>query len=162
MTHVTIQRGTEGVILRVAVVQRDGSPVTGIRLGTPGVRVSYIRNGEAAPTVLDDPAWLAGPSGSPLLEIDPSLMPGLYELRLPDEVCAAGAQRATLVITAPDAMPAVVDIDLVAYDPYDGFRLGLESLSREARHEVISRAFREVVPEIVDEFRRNPVLGPRI
>ena len=83
-------------------------------------------------------------------------MPGLYELGLPDEICAEGANRATLMIWAPEITPRVVHINLVGYDPYDGDRLGLDCLSREARHEVISRAFREVVPEIVEEFRRKP------
>jgi hypothetical protein len=83
------------------------------------------------------------------------LMPGLYELGLPDELCAEGANRATVMIRAPGAIPQVIYIDLVGYDPYDRDRLGLDCLSREARHEVISRAFREVVPEIVEEFRHN-------
>jgi hypothetical protein len=88
-------------------------------------------------------------------EIDKKVMPGLYELGLPDVVCAEGASRATLMIRAPGISPRVIHIDLVGYDPYDRDRLGLDCLSREARHEVISRAFREVVPEIVEEFRRK-------
>jgi hypothetical protein len=82
-------------------------------------------------------------------------MPGLYELALPDEICAEGANRATLMIWGPEITPRIIHIDLVGYDPYDRDRLGLDCLSREARHEVISRAFREVVPEIVEEFRRK-------
>jgi hypothetical protein len=82
-------------------------------------------------------------------------MPGVYELGLPDEICAEGANRATLMIQVAGVMPQVIHLDLVGYDPYDRDRLGLDCISREGRHEVISRAFREVVPEIVEEFLRK-------
>jgi hypothetical protein len=80
-------------------------------------------------------------------------MPGVYEMGFPDEVFAEGAQRATVMVQSPATQPLVIYIDLIAYDPYDSYRLGLECLTRESRHEVIARAFREVVPEIVKEFR---------
>jgi hypothetical protein len=90
-----------------------------------------------------------------LTEIDPDLMPGLYELDLPDELLQEGSHRLTLMVRAPGAAPAVIHFDLVGYDPYDSYRLGLECLTTESRHQVISRAFREVVPEIVEEVRRE-------
>jgi len=131
------------------------SAKTGLSAHSDGLKVAYVRDGDASPSLIALWPWEMNPS---FREVDARLMPGLYELRLPDEICAEGAQRATLVVQAPAVSPQVIHLDLVGYDPYDQDRLGLDCLSREGRHEVISRAFREVIPEIVSEFRRNPEL----
>ena len=51
-----------------------------------------------------------------LTEIDPDLMPGLYELDLPDELLEVGSHRMTLMVRAPSAAPAVIHFDLVGYE----------------------------------------------
>lgn len=150
--HIIFKKGSQNNRLRFSLHGADGRLITGLDAQAPGLAAAVIRESDHPnPIALVSPA---GPGFVPgtLSEIDPVLMPGLYELALPDEICAPGAQRATLMIRAPQIQTKVIQIDLVAYDPYDQDRLGLDCLSRDARHEVISRAFREVVPEIVAQF----------
>jgi hypothetical protein len=156
--EVILKRGTRCHSIRFLLIQAEGNAggATGLSDVSAGVSVAYLRDGDITPTPVALRPWKAEshvPGG--FREIDPHLMPGVYELGLPDEICAEGANRATLMARAPGIMPLVIHIDLVGYDPYDRDRLGLDCLSREGRHEVISRAFREVVPEIVEEFRRK-------
>ncbi len=160
--ELTLRRGIRGHAVRFLLIQEESGAggKTGLTAHSDGLCVVYLRDRDTCPTPVALVPWEADshvPGG--FREIDAHLMPGLYELALPDEICAEGANRATLMIRAPGVGPQVIHIDLVAYDPYDGDRLGLDCLSREARHEVISRAFREVIPEIVEEFRRRPELG---
>ena len=159
--ELTLKRGTCCHTIRFLLIQAEDNPggTTGLGDISDTVHVAYLRDGDTSPTSVVLKPWEAGfhvPGG--FREIDALLMPGLYELGLPDEMCAEGANRATLMIQATGKVPEVIHIDLVGYDPYDRDRLGLDCLSREARHEVISRAFREVVPEIVEEFRRKAEL----
>lgn len=156
--ELTVQRGTTGYAVRFLLIGDDDRAIskTGLAAHTAGLRVAYLRDGDSGPTAVSVSPWKADSLvPGAFREIDAALMPGLYELVLPDEILAEGAHRATLMIQGPEVCPFVVHIDLVGYDPYDGDRLGLDCLSREARHDVISRAFREVVPEIVDEFRHQ-------
>ena len=155
--ELILKRGERGQAIRFLLEREEGDGgKTGLSARSDGLYVVYLRDGQASPAPI---ALLPGEADSHtpggFREIDDRLMPGLYELGLPDEVCAEGANRATLMVRAPETCPLVIHIDLVGYDPYDRDRLGLDCLSREARHEVISRAFREVVPEIVEEFRRK-------
>ena len=157
--QITVRRGTSRHIVRLLLLYEQGNAggKVGLTADSPDLRVAYIRDGEMTPTPVALAPWDGQwhvPGG--FREIDPILMPGLYELGLPDEVCREGARRATVMVRAPGISPLVIHVDLVAYDPYDRDRLGLDCLSREARHDVISRAFREVVPEIIEEFRGQP------
>jgi len=160
--ELTLQRATRNQTIRFLLMHDDGrlGPKTGLTAHSEGLTVAYLRDGQASPTPVVLAPWMSGShvTGS-FRELDAHLMPGLYELALPDEICAEGAKRATLMIQAPGVSPQVIHMDLVAYDPYDRDRLGLDCLSREARHQVISTAFREVVPEIIEEFRRKPEPG---
>ena len=154
---VTTPAGSKSVSVRFLLVdERSGRGVVGLTPETAGLRIASIRDGAEVPERMDLRRRAEeGHTPGALVEIDGELMPGLYELDLPDELLSSGAHRLTLMVQAPGAAPAVIHFDLVGYDPYDSYRLGLECLTRESRHEVISRAFREVVPEIVEEFRRE-------
>jgi hypothetical protein len=156
--ELTIKKGTQSQTIRFFLFEEQGTGgKTGVTAHSEGLDAVYLRDGDLSPTRIDLKPWRTDthvPGG--FREIDADTMPGLYELGLPDEVCSEGANRATLMLRASGASPNVVHLDLVAYDPYDGYRLGLECLTREGRHYVISTAFREVVPEIVAEFRGKP------
>lgn len=159
--QLTLRQNTRDPIVRFLLVDEQGTGgKTGLTAQSEGLRAAYLRDGDFKPTSITLRPWeSASHVSGGFREIDAHTMPGLYELALPNEVCREGAHRATLMLQAPGASPQVIQIDLIAYDPYDGYRLGLDCLSREGRHEVISRAFREVVPEIVDEFRRGALPG---
>ena len=154
--QLTIRQNSQAQTLRFLLVDdQNARGRTGLK-PDPGIKVAYVRDNEERPI----PIGLAPGEGevfSPgsFREIDPDTMPGLYELGLPDAVLAEGARTATLMVRAPGTRLLVIHIDLVAYDPYDGYRLGLDCLTRDARHDVIATAFREVVPEIVEEFMQR-------
>lgn len=155
--QITVKQNSKEERLRFLLYEsdNDGNVMTGISSSSPEISAAYIRDGESPREIVlvtgDSENFIAGG----LREIDAQQMPGLYELALPNEVCASGAQHVTLMIRSPQIQSLIITIDLVAYDPYDRDRLGLDCLSREGRHAVISRAFREVVPEIVEQFMGN-------
>jgi hypothetical protein len=156
--ELIVKRGTRNQRIRFLLAQEGDRKYgkTGLDARSSGLCVAYLREGDTVPVEVPLMPWESEshfPGG--FREIDSRLMPGLYELGLPNEVCSEGANRATLMVWGPGLIPLVVHLDLVGYDPYDQDRLGLDCLSREARHDVISRAFREVIPEIVEEFRRE-------
>lgn len=152
--QLTIKQNSPNQSIRFFLVDEAGQPKTGLDDRADGLVVAGLRENDPKPTAMALRPWGEEahiPAG--FREIDPLNMPGLYELGLPDAFCQEGAHRATLMVRSPGVRPLVVHIDLIAYDPYDGYRLGLDCLTRESRHEVIARAFREVVPDIVQEFR---------
>lgn len=160
--ELTIRRNTQGQRIRFLLMRpgEDGGAITGLGATSAGLQVAYLRDSDPQPTPLILVPWeeeTAVPGA--FRELDGQWMPGLYELVLPEAVCAAGAQRATVMITAPEARPVLIHINLVGYDPYDQDRLGLDCLSREARHDVISRAFREVLPEVVQAYLSRNLSG---
>jgi hypothetical protein len=154
---ITITADSRAITIRFLLIDEiSGRGKTGLSAESDGLLAASIRDGDETPTqiALRHKQGHGHVQGG-FREVDAQLLPGLYEVDLAEELAAKGAHRAVVMIQAPGVIPAVMHLDLVAYDPYDGYRLGLESLTRESRHEVIARAFREVVPEIVEEFRRG-------
>lgn len=135
----TMQRGTTGRSLLAYAVGGDGRPVAGLQ--PDDVRAAYVRDdgraGEIGLQAATTTQWQAGG----FVEIDPELMPGMYRLGLPDEVTAAGAARAAVVLQADGAYFEPFDIDLVAFDPQDVDRIGMESLAFEQRLKCLTTAF---------------------
>jgi hypothetical protein len=161
--ELILKRNSHGNIIRFVLVKEGGyaEAKLGLNAHSDGLHIVYLRDNDANPIPVTLFPWkvdVSLPGG--FREVDAELMPGLYELVLPDELCAEGAQRATLMILAPDVKPQVIHINLVGYDPYDQYRLGLDCLSREERHEVISRAFREVLPEVVQAYLQRAIPAP--
>lgn len=152
--HLTIQQNSLSNRIRILLFDElSGRGKIGLNAHAK-VQIAALRDQDSSPSLLQLLPWDGKDhlSGG-FREIDPVAMPGLYEFALPDTLVAEGARRATIMVQAPGIRPVVIHLDLIAYNPYDGYRLGLECLTRESRHEVIARAFREVVPEIVEEFR---------
>lgn len=150
-----VRQGSTRQVLRVALTGSDGiGPMTGLRHDSPGLRAAFIRDGDTQPTELQlVPAEPARHTPGGWREIHPDLLPGIYELHAPDELFAGPGHGALLMIQAEGACPAVIHFDLVAYDPYDGERLGLACLSRDSRLGCLSEAFRDIVPRIIEEYQ---------
>jgi hypothetical protein len=92
------------------------------------------------------------------VEVDPDLLPGIYQFGAPDEMLAPGSTRAVLVVQFPGAVIDPVEVDLVAFDPQDSVRLGMTALSPEARVEALRGAFPRLAAKEIEE--RSAVKEP--
>lgn len=130
---------------RLFVFARTPSAVstgaTGLRPDDDGASAAFIRDADVEATEV---ALVAGRLGSyhpgAFVEVDAGLMPGLYQFGAPDAMFAEGATRVLLLLRFPGAVIDPVEIDLVAYDPHDPDRLGMESLGSSRRHQFLRRA----------------------
>lgn len=139
-TH-TIHRGAVEQTVLVRAVSDHGGPALGVRHDSIGARAGFIRTdgrkGEI-PLLAGKPGeWRAGS----LVEADRDLAPGIYQFGIPDEVLEAGAVRAALVIQVEGASFDPIDIDLVAFDPQEPERIGMEALGFEQRVRCLTTAF---------------------
>jgi len=124
--------GSTSIFVRI----RDagsGAGKTGLRGDEPGATAAYVREGEA-PVRIDLRPAHPGPYGEgAFAEIDAELMPGLYQLGLPDAALAPGSTRATVMVRVPGGESDPVELDLVAYDPQDPKCIGMGQLGDEMR-----------------------------
>jgi len=142
----TVKAGTTSKSVLVFARSAEGGPRTG--LAASEGRAGFIREGAGSatpiPLVEEAPgAW--SPGG--FSEVDPELLPGLYQVGLPDEVLSPGSSRAVVMVTFPDAHIDPVDVDLVAFDPQDDVRLGLSALGPAERVQALRRAFPRLTAE---------------
>jgi len=140
-SHHAIKVGTSSRLL--LIYGRDaGTPARGATgVAADRVFLAYAREGEAGTHRVSLSESKPGiyTSGG-FIEIDPDLLPGLYQLGLPDEVLAEGATRAFVRVVADGAVFDPVEIALVAYEPQDVERIGVEGLANARRHEFLRRA----------------------
>jgi hypothetical protein len=117
------------------------APAVGLRASTPGATAAFIREGEGAVTVelVEGTGSHHTPGG--WAEVDPLLMPGVYEFGLPDAVLAKGSGRAMVSIRFPGVSVDPVEIELVAYDPLDAVYMGMTSLRPAERLAALRGAF---------------------
>ena len=138
----TMKAGTRSKLLLVyATAAEDTSGKTGLTKNLSTGSAAYIREGDAVArrvplTQGRVGEWRAGA----LAEVDPDLLPGVYQFGAPDEMIAEGSARAILLILFPDAVIKPVEINLVAYDPQDSERIGVWSLAGHKRHEFLRQA----------------------
>jgi hypothetical protein len=133
--HYTIKAGTRSALLLcyAADAADRAAGKTGLSQDTPGAVAAWVREGEAK-------AHRMELSGGSWVEVDPVLLPGVYQLALPDELLAAGSTRVMLLLRFPGALVRPIEISLVAYDPQDEERIGVTSLASDKRHEFLRRA----------------------
>jgi len=139
----TIKEGTTSKLLllyaRDVVGSQSGK--RGLRHDTPGAIAAYIREGEGqAHAIPLAPGQVGVYTAGGLVEVDPELLPGVYQLGAPDALLAVGATRAMLLLRFPGATVEPVEIHLVAYDPQDSERMGVWGLANHKRHEFLRRA----------------------
>jgi len=138
----TMKAGTKSKLLLIyASSIDDASGKTGLAKNVSDARAAYIREGDSAaravPIVTGRVGeWRAGA----LAEVDPELLPGVYQFGAPDEMIGEGSARAVLLIRFPGATVRPVEINLVAYDPQDSERIGVWSLAGHKRHEFLRQA----------------------
>ena len=138
----TMKAGTKSKLLLVYATSADGtSGKTALARNLSAGSAAYIREGDSAacnvPIVEGRVGeWAAGA----FAEVDPELLPGVYQFGAPDEMIAEGSARAVLLIHFPDTVIKPVEINLVAYDPQDPERIGVWSLAGHKRHEFLRQA----------------------
>jgi hypothetical protein len=140
--HLVIRAGSRG--RRAYVFARDAGTgalgVRGLRYDSLGARAGYLRSGSAeVRRIALRPGHADRHVPGGFREVDAGLLPGVYEIGLPDEVLAGGAPRVIVSIQAPGATIEPVMISLVAYDPREPERLGMASLEWPARWRFLRR-----------------------
>jgi hypothetical protein len=138
----TMKAGTKSKLLLVyASSAENASGKTGLVRNLSAGSAAYIREGDSAAHRIPMVQGRVGKWGSgAIAEVDPDLLPGVYQFGAPDEMIAEGSARAVLLIRFPDAMVKPVEINLVAYDPQDAERIGVWSLAGHKRHEFLRQA----------------------
>jgi len=138
----TMKAGTKSKLLLVyATSAENASGKTGLVGNLSAGSAAYIREGDSAARRIPMVQGRVGKWGSgAIAEVDPDLLPGVYQFGAPDEMIAEGSARAVLLIRFPDAMVKPVEINLVAYDPQDAERIGVWSLAGHKRHEFLRQA----------------------
>ena len=125
----TMKAGSTDRTLLVYARAADHRPAIGLH--TSDVTAAFVRDDGGAAVAID----------KAVNEVDGLLVPGVYELSLPDEAIAVGATRAMVVLTHGRALFDPVDIDLVMYDPEDSVRLGMTALGPQERIDALRGAF---------------------
>lgn len=155
----TVKAGSTSKLLLFYATAENGEGMTGLRHDTPGAGAAYIREGELAAKRVPLGAGSAGewsPGG--LAEVDPELMPGVYQFCAPDEMLAEGSTRVLLQLRFPGAHVRPIEVSLVRYDPQDSERMGVWSLASDKRHEFLRRAlprFTEMELKLGEQVERE-------
>jgi hypothetical protein len=138
----TMKAGTTSKLLLIYATSADGtSGKKGLGRNLSAGCAAYIREGDSAARTVPLVEGRVGEWGrGAFAEIDPELLPGVYQFGAPDEMIAEGSARAVLLIRFFDAIIKPVEINLVAYDPHDAERIGVWSLAGHKRHEFLRQA----------------------
>jgi hypothetical protein len=147
VSNYTIRHGTTGRVLTLQAFHAGGGPATGLRHDSPGATAAFVRESEPPVSVRLVPGSPGQYVPGGFLEVDPDLLPGLYAFGVPDQLLAPGSPHAVLMIRFDEALLEPVEIELVAYDPLDGVRLGMDALSPEWRVRALQGAFPKLALE---------------
>jgi hypothetical protein len=156
----TMKAGTKSkLLLFYATSAKDTSGKTGLAGNLSAGSAGYIREGESTARNIPMVQGRVGEwkSGA-LAEVDPELLPGVYQFGAPDEMIAEGSARTILLIRFPDTVIKPVEINLVAYDPQDPERIGVWSLAGHKRHEFLRQAlprFTEMELELGEQAEKE-------
>jgi hypothetical protein len=151
-THsYTLKAGTTSKVFLVHV-RAGGEGRSALRHDTPGVTAAYVREGEGGVHVVPLTLGRVGSwSAGGFVEVDPDLLPGVYQVGIPNEMLAPGSTRAVLVLRCPGVEIDPVDVDLVAFDPQDPIRLGMSALGPEGRVAALRGAFPRLAQKEIEE-----------
>jgi hypothetical protein len=139
------------VHLRDAADGRSGK--TGLTNATPGAAAAYLREGSDEVRAVPLVATRLGeflPGG--LAEVDPELMPGIYQLGIPNAALEGGADAVVLALRFPGTVGEPIAITLVAYDPQDPERIGMSALGPEGRVAALRGAFPRLTAKELAEY----------
>jgi hypothetical protein len=121
-----IKRGKTGVILEFVI--DDTSSSTGAKLSGvlySAITAYYLRSVDLTPVSIPLVAGTIGTASGGFKEVSSSLMPGLYQLCVPNVAFAAGEWVSICIKGATNMAPIYEEIQLVAVDDQDSAALGL-------------------------------------
>jgi hypothetical protein len=149
-----VKKGTSSRLMLVEA--RDATsrmPVRGLEHDSPGAAAAFVRDNSSQVERFSLTAGNLGRySDGSFVEVDSELMPGIYQLGVPDAVFSDGADSAVIVVSFPGARIEPIEISLVAYDPQDEQRLGMSALGPEGRIAALRGAFpRLTARELVED-----------
>src|SRR5262245_23666282 len=158
--NYTMKAGTTSKLLLVYATSAESTAgKTGLVKNLSAATAAYVREGDSvAHRVPIVPGRVGTWASGALAEVDPDLLPGLYQFGAPDEMVAEGSARAVLLIRFPDTVIKPVEINLVAYDPQDAERIGVWSLAGHKRHEFLRQAlprFTEMELELGEKVEKE-------
>jgi hypothetical protein len=139
----TIKAGTTSKVVLVYArpTAGEGPGVAGLGHDLPGAAGAYVREGEdVAHAVTLRPGTVGRWDSGGFVEVEPNLLPGVYQFGVPDDLLAQGSPRALLLLTFPEAVIDPIEVDLVAYDPQDEACIGMAQLQDHKRHAFLRRA----------------------
>lgn len=138
----TIKQGTTAklLLLFAADATDPGSPKTGLSSQASGGSAGYVREGEGATAIPLTNGEVGTWSEGGFAEIDPNLLPGVYQFGAPDAMLAEGSAHVLLALRFPGARVDPIEVALVAYDPQDEKCIGMTQLSDERRHQFLRQA----------------------
>lgn len=155
MSYV-LKKGTTSKLILVFIREAGGgrSGKTGLAPTTPGASAAYFREGDREPRQIPLVLSRLGeyiPGG--LAEVDAGLMPGVYQLGLPNPVLEGGADSVIVSLGFPGAVLDPIQITLVAYDPQDEKQMGMSALTPEGRITALRGAFPRVAAKELNEMQ---------
>src|SRR4051812_3672752 len=158
--NYTMKAGTKCKLLLVYATSADSTlGKTRLAGDLSAGNAAYIREGDSVARPIPLVPGRVGEWGSgAFAEVDPELLPGVYQFGAPDEMIAEGSARVVLLIQFPDAVIKPVEINLVAYDPQDPERIGVWSLAGHKRHEFLRQAlprFTEMELELGEQIEKE-------
>lgn len=153
MCYVLKKGTTSRTIFIEARDAASRKPIAGLSHRSPGASAAFLRAGDSAARQITLTGGTLGMyRAGGLVEVDSSLMPGIYELSVPDAAFAPGADSAVVVVGFAGARVDPIEVTLVAYDPQDEQRLGMSALGPEGRIAALRGAFpRLTARELVEE-----------
>jgi hypothetical protein len=148
----TIKRGTKSKTILVFARGRGSSGQAGLSADSPGALAAWVRDTDTEAHLIQlRKGRLGAYRAGGFAEIDREAMPGVYHLSLPDDLLDDGAESAILLLRFDDAIVEPVSISLVAYDPQDEDRLGMEAIGPEGRIRALRGAFPLLTRRELDE-----------
>lgn len=154
MSYVLRKGSTHKLILIHIREANSGAGKTGLAPTTAGAGAAYLREGDREarkiPLVLSRVGEFI-PGG--LAEVDAQLMPGVYQLGLPDAALEGGADSVIVSLRFPSTTADPVHISLVAYDPQDEGQMGMSALTPQGRITALRGAFPRVAAKELNEMQ---------
>lgn len=133
MAKLSLLGGTTSKLLRIFIQNNSvttGAGLSGLVFNTAGLTAYYIREGAASTTAISLATQTLGTwATGGFIAVDPTNMPGVYELGIPNAAIAAGAKSVIVFLQgATNMAPILLEIELTAVDNQNATSFGLTDL----------------------------------